>query len=72
MVKKIGEMYATDFLKFEFEQDDKHLKKEAVLVRASWWNNYHGDWESSQEQILIPLDKIDDFIQMLRKAKDNR
>lgn len=72
MAKKIGEMFATDFLKFEFEHEDKQLKKEAVLVRASWWNNYHGDWESSQEQILIPLDKIDDFIKMLMKAKDNR
>ena len=72
MAKKIGEIFATDFLKFEFEREDKQLTKEAVLVRASWWNNYHGDWESSQEQILIPLDKIDDFIQMLNKAKSNR
>lgn len=68
-MKKLGEMLATDFMKFEFEYDDKHLKKAAVLVRASWWNNYHGDWESSQEQILIPLDRIDDFVQMLMKAK---
>jgi len=69
MVKKIGEMFATDFMKFEFERDDKRLNKEAVLVRASWWNSYHGDWESSREPILIPLDKLDDFIQMLMKAK---
>ncbi len=69
MAKKIGEMFATNFMKFEFELDDKHLNKEAVLVRASWWNSYHGDWESSQEPILIPLDKLDDFIQMLMKAK---
>ena len=72
MVKKIGEMFATDFMKFEFEHDDKQLKREAVLVRASWWNDYHGDWESSREPIIIPLDKIDDFIKMLTKAKDNR
>jgi len=72
MGSKIGEMFATDFLKLEFEYDKEHLKKDAVLVRALWWNNYHGDWESSDEQIFIPLDKIDDFVQMLKKAKSNR
>jgi hypothetical protein len=72
MAKKIGEILATDFMKFEFQYDDKQLEKEAVLVRASWWNNYHGDWESSREPILIPLDKIDDFVQMLLKAKSSK
>ncbi len=71
VVGKIGEIFATNFMKFEFEHDDKHLNKDAVLVRASWWNSYHGDWESSQEQILIPLDKIDEFVQMLMKARRN-
>lgn len=70
MGKKIGEIFATDYMKFEFERDDTHLKKKAILVRASWWNNFHGDWESSQEQILIPLDKVDEFMHMLVKAKD--
>lgn len=71
MARKIGEMLATDYLKFEFEREDQQLKKEAVLVRASWWNSYHGDWESSHEQILIPVDKIDEFIRILDKARNN-
>ena len=69
MGNKIGEIFATEYMKFEFERDDIHLKKEAILVRASWWNSFHGDWDSSQEQILIPLDKVDEFVQMLAKAK---
>ncbi len=69
MAKKIGEIYATDFLKLEFEYDTEQLKREAVIVRALWWNSYHGDWESSREHVFIPLDRIDDVVSMLMKAK---
>lgn len=69
MAKKIGEMFATDFLKLEFERDEKQLKKDAIIVRAYWWNAYHGDWESSQERIFIPLDKVDEFVGILTKEK---
>lgn len=68
MAKRIGEMHATESMKLEFELDKEHLGKDAVLVRASWWNNYHGDWEAL-EKILIPVDKIDEFTAILRKAR---
>lgn len=68
MTRKIGEIFATDFMKLEFEKDDR-LNEDAIMIRSLWWNAQHGDWESIGE-IFIPTSKIDDVINILNKAKE--
>lgn len=69
MGKKVGEFFATDFMKLEFEMDKDRLREDVVIVRSLWWNAQHGDWESIGE-VFIPTARIDDVINILNKVKD--
>ena len=68
-MSKIGEFFATDYMKLEFELDKDRLNKDAVIIRSLWWNAQHGDWEAIGE-VFIPTTKIDDVINILNKAKE--
>lgn len=67
MKKRLGDIY-TDFMKLEFEYDDEKIKEEIVIIRAAWWNPQYGEWEELQE-IFLPINKIDEIIKILDKAK---
>ncbi|RMF30256.1 MAG: hypothetical protein D6752_04425 [Candidatus Nitrosothermus koennekii] len=68
MAKKVGELFATDYMKLEFERDDR-LGEDAIMIRSLWWNAQHGEWEILGE-VLIPTAKMDDVIKILNKAKE--
>ena len=68
-MNKIGEFFATSFMKLEFEKDSKRIGEDAVIIRSLWWNAQHGDWEAIGE-VFIPTAKIDDVINILNKAKE--
>jgi hypothetical protein len=67
-MKKI-EIFATDFMKLEFERDKDRLREDAIVIRTLWYNAQHGDWEAIGE-VLIPITKIDDVINILNKARE--
>ncbi len=64
------ELIATEFMKLEFEENKEILNRDAIIVRTLWWNPQYGEWESLGK-IFIPLNKIDDFINILNKYRDN-
>ncbi len=69
MGKKVGELFVTEFMRLEFEYDKERLKQDMLIIRASWWNKQYGEWEELQE-IFLPMNKIDEIVEILLKAKE--
>ena len=65
---KFAEVSATRFMKLEFEHDYKRLGEEAIAIKMLWWNDQYNDWEESGE-VLLPLDRLDEIINILKSAK---
>ncbi len=63
------ELIATEFMKLEFEESDRILNTDVIIVKTLWWNPQHGEWEELGK-IFIPLNKLDDFINILNKYRE--
>jgi hypothetical protein len=63
------ELIATKFMKLEFEDSDRILNTKVIIVKTLWWNSQYGEWEELGK-IFIPLNKLDDFINILNKYRE--